>query len=1270
MLLPIALINTEHAEGGAPVFQASIKVLSEDISRAEQRPMDIMVNDEGRVYILYQTFESFFWDVYLVHSDDDGITWSEPVRVDDALRDGNDTNDESSQMEPAMALGPDGTIHVVWEDRRGYKEKDQLFTEPVRIRYSSSANGIDFTPSVEITRPKTINTWHAYKPDIAVNGDGDLVCVWEDKNQAGAYKNIWSSYSTDDGGSWSVPILVNTDGKNLRNHFYPRVAMFGDDAYVTWHDGRNETSGVKPYLAISRDTGETFQEEFPLSTDTAGDVERDYAYPVVDDAGNLYIAWHDRRTETDEIFFTRSEDNGNTFSQDNRLYILPQEVSDLYPHLHASGNGNISLVWERWKPFTHNMGTLYESDILYMNSSDGGRSWSRKLMIDDMNRYNDDKKDQRWVFSTFNNEGRALCVWMDSREEVIGANDFDIYFSRHSRSLSEINDLPVILDTGFLGEFKFDPMIGNSSTIFNFTFTYKDEQNDGPAEGYPRIQLYKDITATDPVFGDWVVLERTKGDSDFYFIDGVEYMTEITIPEEGDFYYRIQINDGVDPGIVSTSVIKGPCIDLTMPVVEMTGPTEMEWIASEKVRCSAIITDTGGAGVKNVSIGYRKSVTGPENFGGIEKASGFTRIDDNSYEAWAMVDLDPGTENYVRFVAKDRVDNGYAESEPINLWIDFDAPYSTDPLPKKKDVQIYPVVNCSVIWRDNNPGSTLFNFTGLDPSTIRYAYRTTSGDYSEWLEPAGYTATGPESYRSWAYVEFPDEGLFNFIKWQASDLVGNIGESPAYSVTVDVPENYKPVLTGKGYPGIVSSPTPHLWWDDAYDEEGDSLTYRVMLLKYPSELILMNWVDLGPRTFYDIPDEEALDPNFYILRINVTDGIGGWDILDHVFRIIDTGTPPPEMVPEPDPYYLRSPTTITWDGSPDDSETMSYLIRIGSRVGHGDILEWEDLGHSLEYDLVQLGLDYGIYSLQIMCFDGNNYSRVSYGLIKISDYRLDTSHPESHIAYRGVDGIRITDPLICSITNNGTFGDNVTVRITGELVEEGYAFLNSSGSDSDTYFVEASRLSADEVFFRFSVSIQPEEDARTGKYELSYTILSEDGVTEISSGTIEVRVRSPPDRSGGESIADDLSDLITDIFPFLAGLPTGVIIGLFIIIIVGIITGLVFIGISFAKRSVKKKRDPFEEQKRVYKEIYGREPTKEELDAMKGGKDEEDGTIDDFIKGDETTPEEQEVEDGPEEKDELPVATETGQTIPVDKVEPETSSGDKETDDLLDRLFD
>ncbi|MGA1866299.1 MAG: hypothetical protein ACMUFK_02395, partial [Thermoplasmatota archaeon] len=769
--------------------------------------------------------------------------------------------------------------------------------------------------------------------------------------------------------------------------------------------------------------------------------------------------------------------------------------------------------------------------------------------------------------------------------------------------------------------------------------------------------------------------KKVKGEKDIYYMDGVDYHVKLNVSEEGRFYWKMQINDGVDPEIISTNVLPGPLIDITPPTLEITSPQEAVWYAANSVECRVIVRDSGGAGVDNQSIRFMKSVSGIDFFESSVPVKGFQRIDNDTYEAWANVTLSSGTENYVKFIAKDRVGNGYAESEHINIWLDPDPPFAVDPRPVGNYVNIYGQVNCSIIWRDANPGSTLVNYTGLDPDSFRYSTRNTSGDFSVWKVPDGHMRIGNESYLVWVNVTFPDEGVYNFIKWNAADNAGNLFETQPYKITVDIPENYRPVFTGMGYPDVISSPTPHLWWDDAFDEDGDSLYYRVMLLKHPTRLQLTGWFDLGKRSYFDVPDDEALDPNYYILRINVTDRLGGWDIMDHVFRIIDTGTPPPAQVPQFPMFTTSDPDSVfNWTRSSDHGPAIRYLIRIGAEDHGGDVLEWRDVGPVTELDLGEFGLGIGIYSVQIMAFDGGNYSRVTEGSIKINDYSLKTYHPTTHEAFKGDKGIKITKPLICQIVNMATYDDNVTIILQGELVDEDWAYLSASEGPTYRLHVNTSKGLSVERPFDFKITIAAPDTAKRGEYNLSYRLVSEDERHIIFSDEIVITLENAPDEGGSDNFADDISDVITDILPFLKGLPAGLVILIFFVFFFLLVGGIIFTGIFIAKkRQERKKKDPMAEQRRIYREIYGRNPTDEELMMMKA-QSEGETSVEDFIRGGETPS---------DETGQLPAdGTVPDASRPPEKVgdvheqlasQPQRgsiSSGDSETDDLLDRLFD
>jgi hypothetical protein len=109
----------------------------------------------GRVYLVYtleQRNESDNMDIYVRHSDDNGATWSEPVRV-------NDDATVNSQFLPKIALDPtSGKIAVVWYDARndlgtgGAGDTDGAANDDAQFWGAFSTDGgVSFTPNIQIS---------------------------------------------------------------------------------------------------------------------------------------------------------------------------------------------------------------------------------------------------------------------------------------------------------------------------------------------------------------------------------------------------------------------------------------------------------------------------------------------------------------------------------------------------------------------------------------------------------------------------------------------------------------------------------------------------------------------------------------------------------------------------------------------------------------------------------------------------------------------------------------------------------------------------------------------------------------------------------------------------------------------------------------------------------------------------------------------------------------------------------------------------------------
>ncbi|MEA3559348.1 MAG: sialidase family protein, partial [Candidatus Thermoplasmatota archaeon] len=259
MLVPVL----DMVAGGRPIFSSNTLAVW-DIYERNQKVWDLEVDGNGRIYIVYTTDEMYYLDTYIVHSDDGGKSWSSSSRIDDVLRDGNESNDRSAQNTPRIAIASNDTVYVAWNDAR---EKSYFMEQPSHIRVAWSEDGENFTRSIKVTPFKSEPSWDAVKPDIAVNDEGRIFVTWLDEKDSGAYKNVWSSYSDDGGYTWSEMMQINDDGTDYRNHDFLKCALNGDDIYVTWHDNRENDDQYRPYVACSHDGGETFGENKAVSDD-------------------------------------------------------------------------------------------------------------------------------------------------------------------------------------------------------------------------------------------------------------------------------------------------------------------------------------------------------------------------------------------------------------------------------------------------------------------------------------------------------------------------------------------------------------------------------------------------------------------------------------------------------------------------------------------------------------------------------------------------------------------------------------------------------------------------------------------------------------------------------------------------------------------------------------------------------------------------------------------------------------------------------------------
>lgn len=229
-------------------------------------------------------------------SADQGITWSDPVRIS---KYGGDCLDDDNTVEGAVpAVGPNGEIYVTWTGPRGLVMQTSL--------------------------------------------DGGT--TWLDEERQ--IEQQWGGWTLDIPGIYranGLPILKCdlSDGPN-------RGAL-----YLNWCDQRNGESNTDVFLMKSMDGGETWSEPTKVNQDNS-EKHQFFTWLDVDQStGNLYFVYYDRRNQTDnqtDVYMTVSKDGGATFTdtQLSKTPFTPWEDVFFGDYLNISAvNGVVRPIWPR-----------------------------------------------------------------------------------------------------------------------------------------------------------------------------------------------------------------------------------------------------------------------------------------------------------------------------------------------------------------------------------------------------------------------------------------------------------------------------------------------------------------------------------------------------------------------------------------------------------------------------------------------------------------------------------------------------------------------------------------------------------------------------------------------------------------------------------------------------------------------------------------------------------------------------------------------------------
>lgn len=273
------------------------------------------------------------------------------------------------------------------------------------IFYRSSDNGISWNGAHQFeSEPQP---YIGFGSIIADSNNVYFTYTLPMRNYVGRVDSIMFSTSSDYGQGWS-PIRGIVSHTN--DFYFSWLKKSENRLHLVYQEYGSLVLEIM--YAYSDDNGLTWSIPEMLSEDDSCDSQ--WPYLSVDNAGNLCVTWFDYKYPgpsgfTGDILMRISRDNGENWSSEQRItYDSLGTISRTVIH-----GDNIFVI--RTKGFLH-------TDIYYLESRDGGFSWSTEIPLVQLDSSNSDEPELLY------NNSCLYLFWADDRDNEW--TDYEIYFKR------------------------------------------------------------------------------------------------------------------------------------------------------------------------------------------------------------------------------------------------------------------------------------------------------------------------------------------------------------------------------------------------------------------------------------------------------------------------------------------------------------------------------------------------------------------------------------------------------------------------------------------------------------------------------------------------------------------------------------------------------------------------------------------------------------------------------------------------------------------------
>jgi hypothetical protein len=158
--------------------------------------VDVAWSASGSLYVAYSVPLNEERGIYLIQSNDNGLTWSEPHQIFNGRAAGSDFIGS-----PTLLTLNNGALHILWKVQLIQGDEGP---QTLSLYYARSEDGGQTFSDAELLLEEPV-AWQ----EIVTDGKGDLHLLWQGQD---TMTTVWDQVSLDGGRSWQPPQALQVEG--------------------------------------------------------------------------------------------------------------------------------------------------------------------------------------------------------------------------------------------------------------------------------------------------------------------------------------------------------------------------------------------------------------------------------------------------------------------------------------------------------------------------------------------------------------------------------------------------------------------------------------------------------------------------------------------------------------------------------------------------------------------------------------------------------------------------------------------------------------------------------------------------------------------------------------------------------------------------------------------------------------------------------------------------------------------------------------------------